>query len=330
MIIAEVGQAHDGSLGIAHSYIDSLSETGIDAIKFQTHIANAESSIFEPFRVDFSYEDKTRMEYWKRMEFTIEEWQGLKNHCNDLKLEFISSPFSCAAVDLLEKVGVRRYKIGSGEISNFLLLEKIARTGKPIVLSSGLSTFKDLDRTLDFLRGFKNHLSILQCTTSYPTKADEWGLNIISELRERYEVPIGFSDHSGSINACLAATALGAEILEFHTTFDRRIFGPDSSSSITIDEVKLLVRGIRQIKSSLNSDFQKTLNKEKLGLKTIFEKSLSVNKDLLIGHSLSIDDLESKKPSNQGILANDFESVIGKKLTKNLNQWDFLKEDDIE
>ena len=330
MIIAEIGQAHDGSLGIAHSYIDSLSDTGVDAIKFQTHIANAESSIFEPFRVDFSYEDKTRMEYWKRMEFTIEEWHGLKKHCNDLDLEFISSPFSCAAVDLLEKIGVKRYKIGSGEVSNFLLLEKIARTGKPILLSSGLSTFKDLDGTLDFLKGFKNHISILQCTTSYPTKPDEWGLNLISELKERYKVPIGFSDHSGNINACLAATAFGAEILEFHTVFDRRIFGPDSSASITIDEVKLLVTGVNEIKSSLNSDFKKTDTQKTLELKLIFEKSLSVNKDLLIGHQLCIEDLETKKPSNQGISASEFKYVIGKKLTKNKSQWDFLKADDIE
>ena len=127
-IIAEIGQAHDGSLGLLHSYIDAVSKTGVDAIKFQTHIAEAESSEFEPFRVKFSYEDDTRLDYWKRMEFTLDQWKQIKEHCDEVGLEFMSSPFSNAAVDLLEEVGVKRYKIGSGEVNNFLLLEKIAKT----------------------------------------------------------------------------------------------------------------------------------------------------------------------------------------------------------
>lgn len=113
-LIAEIAQAHEGSLGIAHSYIDALAETGVNAVKFQTHIAEAESSAFEPFRIKFSYEDATRYDYWKRMEFTPAQWDGLREHCDRAGLEFISSPFSLAAVDLLETVGVKRYKIGSG------------------------------------------------------------------------------------------------------------------------------------------------------------------------------------------------------------------------
>ncbi|CAN0044541.1 unnamed protein product, partial [Chrysoparadoxa australica] len=181
-IIAEIGQAHDGSLGIAHSYIDALAATGVDAIKWQTHIAEAESSDLEPFRVNFSYEDKTRFDYWKRMEFTIDQWAGLKRHCDEKGVEFISSPFSNKAVDLLEEIGVARYKIGSGEVNNLLLLEKIAQTGKPIILSSGMSSFSELSETIKFLKPFGNQLSILQCTTAYPTKPEDWGLNVISDL----------------------------------------------------------------------------------------------------------------------------------------------------
>jgi len=132
-IIAEIAQAHDGSLGTAHAYIDALSKTGVHAIKFQTHIAEAESSIYEPFRVKFSKQDKTRFDYWKRMEFTLEQWKELKAHCNEVGLEFMSSPFSNAAVDVLEEVGVNRYKIGSGEVTNFLLLEKINRILKSLI-----------------------------------------------------------------------------------------------------------------------------------------------------------------------------------------------------
>src|SRR6056297_1659916 len=227
-LIAEIAQAHDGSLGIAHSYIDALADSGVDAVKFQTHIAEAESSMHEPFRTKFSYEDKNRYDYWKRMEFTLEQWEGLKKHCEEKNVEFLSSPFSISAVELLEKIGVKRYKIGSGEINNFLLLRKIAKTGKPIILSSGMSSFSELDKTLEFLQKFDNSLSILQCTTAYPTTPEQWGLNVITELKKRYEMPVGFSDHSGDIYACLAATALGAEILEFHVVFDKRMFGPDA------------------------------------------------------------------------------------------------------
>jgi len=145
-IIAEIAQAHDGSLGIAHSFIDALKGTGVDAIKFQTHIAEAESSIFEPFRINFSYEDKTRFDYWKRMEFSFEEWKGLKEHCEQNNLEFMSTPFSNMAVDLLEGLGIKRYKVSSGDLNNFLLLEKIARTKKPIILSTGMSSFTSVNQ----------------------------------------------------------------------------------------------------------------------------------------------------------------------------------------
>ena len=149
-IIAEIAQAHHGSIKLAHDYIDAMAKTGVDAIKFQTHIAEAESSIHEPFRIKFSTQDKTRFDYWKRMEFTLAQWKELKNHCNEVGLEFLSSPFSNAAVDLLEEVGVSRYKIGSGEVTNLLLLEKIAKTTKPVILSSGMSSFKELDNAVTF------------------------------------------------------------------------------------------------------------------------------------------------------------------------------------
>lgn len=329
-MIAEIGQAHEGSLGIAHSYIDALADTGIDAIKFQTHIADAESSDLEPFRVKFSYEDDRRIDYWRRMEFTAVQWQGLKDHCVESGLEFISSPFSCAAVDLLEEIGVQRYKIGSGEVSNYLMLEKIAKTGKPIILSSGMSSIEELDQTIEFLNKFGNEFSILQCTTAYPTKPEEWGLNVIQELKQRYGLPTGFSDHSGDIYACLAATSLGAEILEFHVVFDKRMFGPDAKASLTIDQIKKLYKGVCDINLSINHQIDKNDNTQFLQLKNIFEKSLAVNKDLPVGYELKIDDLEAKKPSGEGIPAKDFRNVIGKKLKSAKSKWDFLYPSDFE
>lgn len=326
-IIAEIGQAHEGSLGILHSYIDALATTGVDAVKFQTHIAHAESSKYEPFRVEFSYEDSTRYDYWKRMEFSLEQWKEIKQHCDDVGLEFISSPFSNEAVELLEKVGILKYKIGSGEVSNFLMLEKIARTGKDIILSSGMSNYEELDETINFLKKFKNEISILQCTTKYPTAAKDIGLNVLPELRNRYNLKVGLSDHSGTIYPSISAVPLGAEILEFHVVFDKMMFGPDSKSSLTINEVKELVKAVRFTEESLSNPIDKRNNEEFKELKSIFEKSLAVNKDKKKGEIISFEDLEAKKPFGYGISAKEYKLVIGKKLNKSLSKWDFISKE---
>lgn len=328
-IIAEIAQAHEGSLGIAHSYIDALADTGVDAVKFQTHIADAESSIHEPFRVNFSYEDKSRYDYWKRMEFGKDEWVSLKQHCEDKGLEFISSPFSNAAVELLEQIGVKRYKIGSGEVNNFLMLRRIAETGKPILLSSGMSSYEELDKTIEFLKPYKNHLSILQCTTAYPTNPKEWGLNVIYELKERYGLPVGFSDHSGGITASIAAAANGAEIFEFHAVFSRKMFGPDAQASLEIDEIKYLTTSLHDVRTAKENSVNKNNNSRFRTLKKIFEKSLAINCDIKKGDVIGIEMLEAKKPKGFGVDASEFNSVIGKKAKKDLSKWSFIKKDDL-
>lgn len=329
-LIAEIAQAHEGSLGILHSYIDAVSKTGVQAIKFQMHIAEAESSVHEPFRVKFSREDDTRFDYWKRMQFSLNQWKGIKTHCDEVSLDFICSPFSNLAVDWLEEIGVKIYKIGSGEVNNLLLLEKICATGKPIIISSGMSSFEELDKTVNFLKSKNAQFSILQCTTAYPTKPEQFGLNVIKELKDRYDVPIGFSDHSAKVATGIAAVALGAEILEFHVVFHRDIFGPDAIASLTIEETKLLVESVHEIQLSMDNPIDKNNNNQFKELKSIFEKSLAVNKDLPINHVITFDDLESKKPKGYGISATDFRKVIGKKLNKQKSQWDFLNEEDLE
>lgn len=330
-LIAEVGQAHEGSLGILHSYIDAVATTGVDAIKFQTHIAEAESSAYEPFRVNFSYEDMTRYDYWKRMSFTAEQWAGIKQHCEEAGIEFISSPFSQAAVDLLEAIGVRRYKVGSGETTNALLLEKLCGIGKPVILSSGMNSFEELDGAVAVLKQRSIDTTVLQCTTQYPTPPEQLGLNVIGELKRRYQnVTVGLSEHSGDLYAGLAGVALGAEVVEFHVTFDKRMFGPDTSSSLTIDRTRDLVQGVRYLERALNNPVDKSNNAKYGELKQIFEKSLAVNKDLPRGHRITFEDLETKKPRGHGIPASTFRDVIGKRLVMDLSRYSFLTEDSLE
>ncbi|MBK8450446.1 MAG: N-acetylneuraminate synthase family protein [Saprospiraceae bacterium] len=329
-LVAEIAQAHDGSLGILHSYIDALSTTGVQTIKFQIHIADAESSEFEKFRIPFSYVDASRKDYWKRMEFSKEQWILIKNHCEEKGMEFLATPFSLAAVRLLEELQVKRYKIGSGDISNLLLVDKIAETHKPIILSSGMSDWQELDRAVNYIRKLHNSISIMQCTTAYPCPPEQIGLHLIQEIKNRYHCPVGFSDHSGSIFAGIAAVALGATILEFHAVFDRRMFGPDSKASITIDEIKTLAEAI----SFVEKAFTLTNFKEASGnfeeLKTMFGKSLVTNKSLSAGHTLTKDDLETAKPSGRGIPASDFEKVIERKLLINKEQYEFINWSDIQ
>lgn len=330
-IIAEIAQAHDGSLGIAHSYIDALAKTGVDAVKFQTHIAEAESSIHEQFRVKFSYEDATRFDYWKRTSFTEEQWRGLKHHCEQVGLEFISSPFSQAAVDLLEALKVKRYKVGSGEINNHLLLEKIAKTGKPIILSSGMSSYSELDVAVQLVQSFGNDLSVLQCTTAYPTPLDKIGLNVLSELKKRYPgVKNGLSDHSGTLYPSLAAAALGADILEFHVVFDRNMFGPDTTSSLEVAQVEELVKGVREIEIMLVHPVDKEGTAGFEDLKKTFGKSLAVRRDLPKDYVIQFDDLEARKPAGFGIPPSRFREIIGRKLKRSKGQFEFLSMEDMD
>lgn len=326
-VIAEVAQAHDGSLGILHSFIDACAGTGVDAIKFQMHIAEAESSPKEPFRKSFSYEDESRFDYWRRMSFSEEQWGEVRRHCGEAGLEFLVTPFSNAAVDMLERLGVARYKVGSGDIANHLLLEKLRRTGKEVILSTGLATLDEISRAVGLLRD--QGVAVLQCTTRYPTPAEAIKLDAIPQLKSELDCPVGLSDHSGVIYPPIAAVALGASIIEAHVTFSRRMFGPDAQASLTVDEFAELVRGIRFIEKARGGAPGKALTPELTELRSMFGRTIAAARDLPQGHVLTFEDLEGKKPAGQGISTEDLESVLGRSLKHAKQRFDFLQEEDL-
>lgn len=329
MVVAEIAQAHDGSVGILHSMVAAAATCGVDAVKFQVHIADAESSQLEPFRVHFSSVDATRFDYWKRMELTEVQWRHLKEKCEGLGIEFLATPFSNAAVDLLERIGVTRYKIGSGDIANLLLLERLATTGKEVILSTGLGTLEEIDRAVALFFSRSIPLAVLQCTTRYPTAAEEVGLPWIGRLRDRYNCPVGLSDHSGKIYAGLAAAALGAALVEVHVTFDRRMFGPDSRASLTFDELAQLVEGVRFIEVANCETLDKVVTEETGSLRRMFGKAIAVNRDMSAGEVLSFTDLEGKKPSDGGIPVGEMDQVLGHCLKRAKLQWEFLQKEDL-
>jgi N,N'-diacetyllegionaminate synthase len=317
LVIAEVAQSHDGSLGVAHSFIDAISACGADAVKFQTHIAEAESTAAEPWRVQFSPQDRTRYDYWRRMEFSEEQWLGLAMHAKEKGLEFLSSPFSYQAVELLERVGVPAWKVGSGEVGNLPLVDRLARTGLPVLLSSGMSSWDELDAAVNCVRSQRAPVATFQCTSAYPCPPEKTGLNLLAELRARYNCPVGLSDHSASIYAGLAAATLGADLIEVHITFSRESFGPDVPSSITVAELKQLVEGVRFIQQALSPVDKESMAEELSDLRLIFNKSIVAAHDLAQGVSLTADDLAFKKPGT-GIPPNHLGAVVGKQLVRPL------------
>jgi len=329
-VVAEIAQTHDGSLGTAHAYIDAVARVGADAIKFQTHIAAAESTPGEPFRIKFSRQDASRYDYWKRMEFTETQWRELAEHAAASNLIFLSSPFSIAAVELLDRVGVPAWKIGAGEVSNLPMLERIARTKKPVLLSSGLSSWQELDAAVEIARTSHAPVAVFQTTTAYPCPPEQLGLNVLAEIRDRYACPVGLSDHSATIFAGLAAATLGANLLEVHVTFSRECFGPDVIASITIDELGTLVRGIRFIEAALAHPVDKDRMAEQLaGLKQLFGKSIVTATSLPAGHTLVADDLAYKKPGG-GLPAARRDHVVGRRLRRSVEADHFLSEEDFE
>jgi N-acetylneuraminate synthase len=329
-IIAEIAQAHDGSLGAAHAYIDAVANAGADAIKFQTHIAEAESTQAEAFRVKFSKQDSTRYDYWRRMEFTPEQWQGLVEHCREKGLIFLSSAFSEQAVDLLERLDCPAWKVGSGEVRSTNLLRRMAATGKPVLLSSGMSSWADLEQAIACVRTEGSDLVLFQCTTAYPCPPEHWGLNVIEELRRRFGCPVGFSDHSGNIYAGLAAVALGANLVEVHVTFSYECFGPDVRASVTTADLKRLVDGIRQIGMSLRNPVEKDAMAEELSeLQTLFGKSLVAARGLRKGHKLTVEDIVVKKPGI-GIPEKRLPEIIGRTISRAYIANELFEEKDIE
>lgn len=318
MIIGEVAQSHDGSLGLAHSFIDAIADAGADAVKFQTHIAAEESTLSEPWRVKFSPQDETRYDYWRRMEFTRDQWLGLKKHSDDRGVLFLSTPFSEKAADLLSEIGMKVWKIASGEISNIPLLQKVIAGGQPVILSSGMSNWKELDLAVETVRSNGNPLAVLQCTSAYPCPPENVGLNVLEILRDRYNLPVGLSDHSGKIYAGLAAVTLGAEVLEVHVAFDRKMFGPDVPASITVGELEQLVQGVRDIERMMASPINKEAAANELSeLRAIFTKSVVARRDVQAGTILDLSHLTLKKPGT-GLPASDLSSLLGKRLCRNI------------
>jgi N,N'-diacetyllegionaminate synthase len=330
LVIGEVALSHDGSLGLAHAFVDAIAEAGADAVKFQTHIAAAESTPAEPFRVKFSRQDASRYDYWRRMEFSEDEWRGLAEHCAQRGVLFISSPFSIEAVDLLERVGQPLWKIASGEVSNTALLDRVLDTGTPVVFSSGLSPLAETDAAVARAKAHGRQVGVMQCTTAYPCPPERVGLNLVPVYRERYGCWVGLSDHSATIYPGLAGAALGLDLLEVHVALSREMFGPDVVASVTTSELRQLVDGVRFIETMRAHPVDKDASaRDTEPLRRLFTRSVVARRALPAGAVLAAADLAIKKPGT-GLPPERLADLVGRTLRRPVTADQLLAVDDVE
>jgi N,N'-diacetyllegionaminate synthase len=313
LVIAEIGNNHDGSVYQAERLIDAAAEAGADAVKFQTHIAEAEMHPSTPTPPHFP---EPRWEFTKRMELTEDEHRRLQAHAKERGLLFFSSPFSVEAVELLERVGNPLYKIASGEVTNPPLLEAVAATGKPALLSTGMSGPEDVERALEILRGGGGDLLVLQCTSSYPAPPEKVNLRAMAAMGERFGLPYGLSDHTPDIHTSIAAVALGASAIEKHFTLSKRLYGPDHHASLVPEELARLVEGVRQVEAALGSP-EKERDPSLDPARATFEKSVVSRVAIPSGTAIAREMLTTKRPGN-GIPAVRLDDVVGRTAARDI------------
>lgn len=315
---------------MAHAFVDAIADTGANAVKFQTHVAAAESTREEPWRVRFSPQDDTRYEYWRRMEFSEAQWDQLRRHAQQRGLIFLSSPFSIQAVELLQRVGVTAWKVASGELGNLAMFDRMVATGLPMLLSTGMSALAEIDAAVARAKAAGADLAVLQCTSAYPCPPEKVGLNLIPFFRDRYECPIGLSDHSGTIFPAIAAVTLGADMIEVHVTLSREMPGPDVPASVTTAELKQLVAGVRFTERILDTPVDKDLMAGEMApLRALFTKSVAPTTDLEAGTILRAEHLTTKKPGT-GISPARLPELLGRRLRRSLKAHELLRESDLE
>jgi len=327
LIIAEVGMGHDGSIGQAKCLVDAVAETGADVVKFQTHIAEAETLKAAPVPPFFT--DEPRFEYYQRTTFSESQFGELKERAESRGLIFLSSAFSILAVDLLNKLGISAYKIASGEITNLPLLEHVARKGKPIIISSGMSTLAELKEAISLISQFNQDIILMQCSSEYPCPYEDVGLNMIEEFKKEFDLPVGLSDHTLTFYTAIAAAALGACVIEKHFTLSKKMYGPDTRYSLTPEEFKQMVEGVRAVETTLAHPVDKNDIAKFKYMREVFNKSVVSTTDIPRGTEIREDMISTKKPGI-GLPPRYFKQIIGKRILRDIGKDSTIYEKDID
>ena len=343
-IIAEAGVNHNGSVDIALRLIEAAHAAGADAVKFQTfksELVVSRHAAKANYQLSATGGDESQLDMVRKLEFDLGVHRRLANYCAEIGIQFLSTPFDEPSVDLLVKdLHILRLKIPSGEITNALLLMKVAHTGRPAILSTGMSNLGDIESALGVLAfGYiggsrapglqafsdayrsaegqsilKKKLTLLHCTTEYPAPFCEVNLRVMDTLRTAFELPVGYSDHTPGIAVPIAAVARGATVIEKHFTLDRTLPGPDHLASLEPDELQAMVRGIRHTEAALGTGIKSAMPSE-MKNQSIARKSLVAACDIACGEVFTRENLTAKRPGS-GVSPMHFWRCLGQRATR--------------
>ena len=336
-IIAEAGVNHNGELLIAKKLIDAAVKAGADAVKFQTFRANrlvtAAASKAE-YQIANTGTNESQFEMLEKLELSPEMHRELFSYCDRKNIIFLSTPFDEGSVDLLDNLGMSILKISSGEITNKPLIQHFASKMKPIILSTGMSHLGEVEKAIGWIDDIwdeldkKPQLTILHCVSNYPARLEDVNLNVIKTMEIAFRLPIGYSDHTMGIEAAIAAVAIGAKVIEKHFTLDRDMEGPDHKASLEPNELKGMVRAIRNIEKAVGDGIKKPAKSE-ISTKNIARRSLVAARSIKAGETVLFDDILIKRPGT-GIPAEFKDKIVGMQSVNDISIDSVIKWEDFK
>jgi len=327
LIIAEAGVNHNGNLDLALKMVDEAKRAGADIVKFQPAIPE---KVISKYADKAEYQKKTtgneesQLEMCKRIHLKLSDYDIIKKYCEEVGIEFLSTPFDLESIDYLEKLDIRLWKIPSGEITNLPYLIKIAKTGKPVIMSTGMSDLNEVEEAGNVLKkGGAGEITLLHCTTEYPAPFESVNLRAMNTLREKFGTEVGYSDHTVGFEAAVAAAVLGASVVEKHFTLNHNMEGPDHKASLEPEEFEVMVNNIRLIEKALGDGVKQPAEAEKKNI-AIARKSIVAAKDIKKGEVLTEDNITVKRPGN-GISPMRWFEVLGTEAVRDFGEDELIE-----
>ncbi len=324
-IIAEAGVNHNGDINLAKELIDVAVEAGADAVKFQTFKAENVISVNAPkadYQKKTTAKDESQLEMVKKLELSFEDFKELKEYCERKGIMFLSTPFDIESARFLKDLGLEIFKIPSGEITNYPLLKEIGSYKKKVILSTGMADLGEIEDALNVLidNGTKREdITVLHCNTEYPTPFEDVNLKAILTIKEALKVNVGYSDHTLGIEIPIAAVAMGAKVIEKHFTLDKNLPGPDHKASLEPDELKAMVRAIRNIEKAMGNGIKKPSKSEIKNIH-IVRKYIVAKRDIKKGEIFTEENLTTKRIGKEGLSPMLWNKILGKKASKDISQ----------
>lgn len=327
LIIAEAGVNHNGNIDIAKKLVDSAKESGADVVKFQTFkpekivTQNASKAKYQQENTHINESQKSML---SKLALSNDDFIELKQYCEAVGISFLSTPFDIESIEFLNEIGCRYWKIPSGEVTNYPYLVKIAQTKKPVIMSTGMCDFNEINDAIETLEKFgTKKITLLHCNTMYPTPFEDVNLNAMNALTKKFNCPIGYSDHTEGIEVPIAAVAIGATVVEKHFTLDRKMQGPDHKASLEPPELKQMIDSIRNIEKALGSE-KKEVTASELPNREVARKSIVAAKYIKAGEVLSEENITTKRPGS-GISPMKWNDIIGTKAIRDFEEDEMIE-----